>query len=66
MVAGKQAGKGAGGILQETPGQVPGVASRVCQMGGREEGQVGRYTLLQILQEAAVQQLGSASCSSSR
>lgn len=66
MVAGKQAAKGAGGILQETPGQVPGEASRVCQMGGREEGQVGRYTLLQILQEAAVQQLGSASCSSSR
>lgn len=32
--------------------------------GGREGGQVGRYTLLQILQQAAVQQLGSASCSS--
>lgn len=51
-----------GGILQETPGQVPGEAGRVCRWEG---GQVGRYTLLQILQQAAVQQLGSASCSSS-
>lgn len=67
MVAGKQAAKGAEGILQETPGHVPGEASRVCQTAdGREGGQVGWYTLLQILQQAAVQQLGSASCSSSR
>lgn len=55
--------RGAPGMLQETPGQMPGEASRVCQTGGRAGGQVHLAADTAAGSSAAVE--SSASCSRS-